>query len=67
MRLPVQILVVVLLGMMFMAGSCRRSNGDASASSTSARGGTSEPIGKHWIQDQRLRAVMADEIGRAHV
>jgi len=51
----------VLSGFVVIGGSCGRPGGGAPlAAHPTARPPTTEPIGRHWIQDQRLRVVMAD-------
>jgi hypothetical protein len=51
-----------LLSLTFVAliGSSCHSDGDNHVTKPAPRQPATEPMGKHWIQDQRLRAVMAD-------
>ena len=51
---------VALMGLVFVGGSCRSDDVGEASSNVEARRPTTQRMGQHWIQDERLRAVMAD-------
>ena len=51
---------MLLIGVVFIGTSCRSRDAGEATTDPGARRSTTEPIGLHWIQDKRLRAVMAD-------
>ena len=52
---------MALMGLVLFCGSCRSDESGAASPVESTRGNPStRPMGQHWIQDERLRAVMAD-------
>jgi hypothetical protein len=51
---------LLLLGLLAVTGSCRPRENSKSSADTPTRPSTTQRIGEHWIQDERLRDVMAD-------
>jgi len=51
---------ILLSGLALVAWSCGSDDAGQAAGKREERMPSTQPMGKHWVQDERLRAVMAD-------